>query len=331
TMWSAFTFYRRVKSNSLCDFLWKNNANGDGHMDKIWVYFGEAIDLSTERGAVVLAVLMMLIATAACTFTTRLARKPNWVVGKLKRKVDDTVIHYVVRIKNLLIWLTAGMFYMGLVPGLRAVMGTIMAGAGISAIVVGFAAKSTLANLISGLAIAVYRPIRIGDKLSIEGEYSVVEDITLRHTIVRTWEYKRLIIPNSKLDEMTLINYSIVDPSMKCVVELGVSYDTDIDLARKLILETADKCPYRDKAGKEAPILRVRSHGDFSIGLRLYVWVCDIDDAWQARFWLLENIKKRFDREGIEIPFPYRTMVYKKDLPPPRRNSENHPAPDDRT
>jgi len=169
-----------------------------------WFYFKRVIDPSTELGAVALAFFMILIASGACILTTRLAEKPNWVVGKFKRKVDDTIIHYVVRIKNLLIWLTAGLFYMSLVPGLRALMGTLVAGAGITALVVGFAAKSTLANLISGLAIAVYRPIRIGDKLSVDGEYSVVEDITLRHTIVRTWEHKRLIIPNSKLDEMTL-------------------------------------------------------------------------------------------------------------------------------
>jgi small-conductance mechanosensitive channel len=293
-------------------------------MDKIWFYVQQVLDPGTQWGALALALFLTLIASVACTLTTRLAQKPNWVAGKLKRKVDDTIIHYVVRIKNLLIWLTAGLFYMSLVPGLRTLMGTIVAGAGITAIVVGFAAKSTLANLISGLSIAIYRPIRIGDKLSIDGEYSVVEDITLRHTIVRTWEHRRLIIPNSKLDEMTLINYSIVDPRMKCIVELGVSYDTDIDLARKFILEEAYNCPYRDKAGKEDPIVRVRSHGDFSIGLRLYVWVADVDDAWYARFWLLEQIKKRFDREGIEIPFPYRTMVYKKDLPPPRKESEPH-------
>ena len=159
--------------------------------------------------------------------------------------------------------------------------------------------------------------------MNIDGEFSTVEDITLRHTIVRTWQHRRLIIPNAKLDEMTLINLSIIDPRMKCTVEMGVSYDTDIDLARKLILDEAKKCPHRDPEGEEDPYIRVISHGDFSIGLRLYVWVKDADESYSAKFWLLEHIKKRFDREGVEIPFPYRTLVYKKDLPPARKEEIN--------
>lgn len=284
-----------------------------------WFSLEKLFDPSTTLGAIALALVFFILAWIASIITTRLLRRPLWVVGKLKQKVDHTVVRYVVQVKDLLIYLTAGMIYASLIPSLKALAGTVLAGAGITAIVVGFAAKSTLANLIAGLSLAIYRPIRIGDKVLIEGEYSTVEDITLRHTIVCTWQNRRLIIPNSKLDEMTLINYSIVDPRMLCTVEFGVSYDTDIDLARRLILEEADACPYRDKTAEEAPQVKVISHGDFSIGLRVYVWVKNVADDYSARFWLFESIKKRFDKEGVEIPFPYRTIVYKKDLPPPKR------------
>ena len=286
-------------------------------MDPHWLTLNKLIDPGTALGASALALLIIIITWAACVLTTRLILRANWVMGHFKRQVDDTVVRYVVRLKNLLLFLIASVIYASLVPGLRALMGTMVAGAGITALVVGFAAKSTLANLISGLSLAVYRPIRIGDNLSIEGEYCTVEDITLRHTIVRTWQLKRLIIPNAKLDEMTVTNYSIINPKMRCTVEFGVSYDTDIDLARRLILEEADRCPHRDK-GSDEPIVRVISHGDFSIGLRLYMQVPNVDDYYLGRFWILEHVKKRFDLEGVEIPFPYRTVVYKKDLPPPR-------------
>jgi len=282
-----------------------------------WISLEKLIDPSTILGAASLAVVMIIIAWVACMVTTRLVRRADWVMGRLKRKIDETVVIYVIRIKNLLIILAAGLFYASLVPSLRALVGTMMAGAGITALVMGFAAKSTLANLISGISLAVYRPLRIGDRVDIEGEYCTVEDITLRHTIVRTWEHKRLIIPNEKLDSMTIINYSIVNPRILCRVEMGVSYDTNIDLARRLILEEAKKCPHCEK-GAEDPWVRVISHGDFSIGLRLYIWTPDMDNAWQTRFWILEHVKKRFDEEGVEIPFPYRTLVYKKDLPPAR-------------
>lgn len=290
-------------------------------MDISWFTVKKLIDPGTILGAIALAIVFIVIAWSTCAITTRLVKRANWVMGRLKRQINEEVVRYIMRIKNLLIFLVAGLFYASLVPGLRALMGTMVAGAGITALVVGFAAKSTLANLISGLSLAVYRPFRIGDKVSIDNEYSTVEDITLRHTIVRTWQHKRLIIPNAKLDEMTVTNYSIIDPRMRCTVEFGVSYDTDIDLAKRLILEEANNCPHRDKEADE-PVVRVISHGEFSIGLRAYLWVSEVDDFWMARFWLLEQVKKRFDREGVEIPFPYRTLVYKKDLPPARKQEQ---------
>ena len=283
-----------------------------------WFSTQNLFDPSTNIGAIAFAFIAFIFAWIICVLTTHFVKRPNWVVGKLKRKVDETIMSYIIRIKNFLIFIIVGLLYASLVPGLRAIVGTLMAGAGITALIVGFAAKSTLANFISGLSLAVYRPIRIGDKISIDGEYSTVEDITLRHTIVRTWEHKRLIIPNEKLDSMTITNYSIIDPRIICRVEMGVSYDTDIDLVRRLVLEEANKCPHRKKDAEE-PWVRVISHGDFAIGFRLYMWVPDMDTGWQAKFWILEHVKKRFDREGVEIPFPYRTLVYKKDLPPARR------------
>jgi len=295
-------------------------------MDSKWSSLQTLIDPDTYPGAAILALIIIILTWIACSVTTSLLRRPNWVTGTLKRKIDETVVHYIVRVKNLLIIIIALIIYASLVPGLRALFGTMLAGAGITALIVGFAAKSTMANLISGLSLAIYRPIHIGDKVDIEGEYGTVEDITLRHTIVLTWQHKRLIIPNAKLDEMTLINYSIIDPRILCTVEMGVSYDTDIDLTRKLILEEAFKCPHRDPKADD-PIVRVISHGDFSIGLRVYVWVKDIGDMWLTRFWLFEHVKKRFDKEGVEIPFPYRTLVYKKDLPPPRREADSPEEP----
>ena len=280
--------------------------------------FSSVFEPTTTLGALLLALVMVVLATLASWILGRLMGRSRRVMGKLGRKVDETFIRYALRIKTLLIFIIAGVTYASLVPGLRALLGTLVAGAGITAIVVGFAAKSSLANLISGLSITIYRPFRIGDKVTIEKEYGTIEDITLRHTIMRTWEHKRLIIPNEKIDSMTIVNHSIVDPKVLCRVEVGVSYDTDIDLARRLMLEEAAKCPYKmsDDLSPDHPWVRVANLADFSIVLRLYIWAPSPDDAWKARFWALEYIKKRFDKEGVEIPFPYRTLVYKKDLPP---------------
>jgi small-conductance mechanosensitive channel len=292
-----------------------------------WLSIKTLTDFGTLPGALALAVAVIILATVASKLLSRLVRRAKTVIDRFGRGVDETLLTYILKIKTLLIFVIAGLFYVGLVPGLKGLLATLLAGAGVTALVVGFAAKSTLANLVSGFFLAIYRPFRIGDMVTIEDEYGTVEDITLRHTVVRTWEHKRLIIPNEKIDAATLINYSIIDPKMLCIVELGVSYDTEIDLARRLVLEEARNCPYRMQHAED-PWVRVIGHNDFSIGLRLYMWVPNVDNSYLAKWWLLEYIKKRFDREGVEIPFPYRTVVFKKDLPPPSKNEPGPGGPD---
>ena len=299
-------------------------------MNPNFINWSNLLNFGTTEGAVFLAIVLGLVTIIINKVLTKLIQeKPNWAMGRLKRRVDETMVRYLVHMKTLLLLLLAVLVYISLIPQLRTLVATLIAGAGITAIVIGFAAKPTLANFVSGIAIAFYRPFRIGDKLMINDQYCTVEDITLRHTIVMTWQNKRLVIPNEQIDQMTITNMTIIDPRILCTVEMGVSYDTDIDLAKKVILEEAMTCPHRLKDAQE-PWVRVIEWADFSIVLRLYVWTHDMDGSWAARFWLLESIKKRFDRQGIEIPFPYRTVVYKNDLPPAPRLADaatDHEAP----
>jgi small-conductance mechanosensitive channel len=187
------------------------------------------LDFGTPQGVISLAVGIAVIALVISAILGRVLLRSKWVMGRLERKVDPTMIRYIIHGKSLLIALVAVVVYTSLVPQLRGLLGSLLAGAGVMALVVGFAAKSTLSNLIAGIALAFYRPIRIGDRINIDDEYGTVEDITLRHTIVRTWEHKRLVIPNEKIDTMTVVNHSIIDPKMLCRMELGVSYDTDLN------------------------------------------------------------------------------------------------------
>lgn len=275
----------------------------------------------TTVGIIIIGLIILIAAWITCSITTFILERPKGLLEKFKSRIDVTFYRYFIRIKNVLIFIVAVFIYSIFVPGLKNLIAPVMASAGAVAIIGGFAAKSTIANFVAGLLIAFYRPVKIGDKVEFDGQYCTIEEITLRHTIARTLQDTRILIPNSALDEMTLVNYSIIDPRVLCTLVLGVSLDTDIDLARRLILEEAEMCPHRD--GKaESPFVRVISCENFSISLRLYMWVPTPDDLRFARFWLLEKIKKRFDSEGIEIPFPYRTIVYKKDLPPPPREEK---------
>ena len=143
-------------------------------------------DPSTLTGALVWAIGLFAAAAILSRALSRLMRRSSWLMGKLGRQVDPTVVRFSMRVKTFLVFTVAALVWASLVPGMRAVLGTLAAGAGVTALVVGFAARSTLSNLISGLSLAVYRPFSIGHTVTMDSEYGVIEDITLRHTIMRT-------------------------------------------------------------------------------------------------------------------------------------------------
>jgi len=148
----------------------------------------------------------------------------------------------------------------------------------------------------------------------------VVEDITLRHTVLRTFENRRIIIPNSIISNEILENSNIVDEKVLKFFEIGISYDADLEKAMAIIKAEAMNHPdFMDNRSEEQiknndePIkVRLISFGDFSLNLRAYIWVKDPSTAFNLGCDLNKSVKKRFDEEGIEIPFPYRTLVFKK-------------------
>lgn len=239
------------------------------------------------------------------------------------RRVTETRLKIVRIMTSGLVYLIALIMILLLIPGFKTFSISLLAGAGIFAIIIGFAAQKTIANLISGISIAIYAPFRIGDKINVSGENGEVEDINLRQTVIRTWDNKRIIIPNSIIAEKEVVNYSLNDEKMLFTLEAGISYDSSIDKAREIMIRLAKAHPenliFREKGEdnlmiKKEPYVRVVSFGDFSINLRLYFWVKENPKGFKMRHELLEQIKKEFDKNGVEIPFPYRTIVYKKDL-----------------
>ncbi len=246
------------------------------------------------------------------------------IVSK-KMNVDQTSYRVVRHTAVAAIYLLGATIVVNLIPSLEALSITLFASAGFAGIVLGLAAQSTLSNIISGISLAAFRPFRVGDLVTIRDEYGRITDITLRHTVVRTWDNRRLIIPNSVISEESIINWSIEDPTVNWPIDIGISYDSDIDKARSIMICEARKNSnvmtlsqlrnhHPDIKKEDVISVRVRELGDFAVILRLLLWVEDRDIAYDNGCDIREAIKKRFDAEGIEIPFPYRTIVYKKDM-----------------
>ncbi len=245
---------------------------------------------------------------------------------KISRKRDATKERMARYVTKVLIYLLGLGLIFYTIPGLRALSVGLFAGVGVLGIVVGLAAQDTLANIIAGISLAIFQPFRLGDRLKISGEYGRVEDITLRHTVIRTWENKRIIIPNHIISKEPVINYSITDEKILKFVDMSISYDSDIDFARKIMMDEVKKHPdvldidtSKDINTPELPIVRVRKLEDSGVTLRLMFWTKNQAVAVRTGYELQESIKKRFDKEGVEIPYPYRTIVYKKDLSKPKK------------
>ncbi len=206
-----------------------------------------------------------------------------------------------------------------MMPQLRALAGSMLAGAGILAVAVGFASQHALSNIISGMFIVLFKPFRVNDQLNIRHFSGIVEDITLRHTVIRDFQYKRILIPNAVISDEIIINADFVNDKICKWIEVGISYDSDIDRAKKIMEEEVLEHPLHIdprneeqlKNGEPEVPVRVLSLGESSVNLRAWAWAKDSPDAFVMSCDLYESIKKRFDREGIEIPFPHRTIVYK--------------------
>ncbi|NQE46882.1 Large-conductance mechanosensitive channel MscMJLR [ANME-1 cluster archaeon GoMg2] len=268
--------------------------------------------LDTLTTFIKIAITIVATVIIAVLINRALVAYFKFASGKLK--VDETTYTVVRRLIILTIYIIGGVVVIELIPGLPGLMLGMAAGAGIAAIVIGFAAQKVLSNIFGGISIAIFRPFRVGDVVEMEDEYGTVEDITLRHTVIRTWQNKRLIIPNTRISEESIINWTIEDLAVLWAVDFGISYDSDIDIARSIILDEIDKHPdVMHEEDKEVNV-RVTELGDFAVKLRATFWVSDRSTAWSTGAEIRESVKKRFDSEGVEIPFPYRTVVYKKDM-----------------
>lgn len=206
------------------------------------------------------------------------------------------------------------------IPPLKQIGKTLFAGAGIFAAILGFASQQAFSNIIGGIFLVIFKPFRVGDLIKVgtinEG---FVEDITLRHTVIKDFENRRIVVPNSLISTETIHNSTIKDARILNRIAFQISYDSDVDVAMRIIQEEAKKHPnFKDgrtalqkENGVEAVDVRVLSWDHSSITLRAYVWTDNQQLGFDLKTALLYTVKKSFESANIEIPFPHRTLVYK--------------------
>lgn len=237
-----------------------------------------------------------------------------------KLKVDPTRYNFFKNAVDFIILLIAIIIIFRSIPALQVFSTTLLTGAGVLAAIVGFASQSAFSNIISGIFLVIFRPFSVGDRVKIGQMYNGdVEDITLRHTVIKDFENRRIVIPNNVISNETIINSTIEDEKVIMFVEFTIALDSSIDLASSIIQEEASNHPYcidnrnaeELAKGEHKVMVRVISFVDSGLLLRAYAWARNPAEGFELKCDLLKTIKERFDVEGIEIPYPYRTIVYK--------------------
>lgn len=182
------------------------------------------------------------------------------------------------------------------------------ASAGILGIAVGFAAKDTLANLFSGVFILVDAPYRIGDTVLLDtGERGRVTEVGIRSTRILTRDDVEIIIPNSQIGTAKITNESGGPHRKRRVdVAVGVSYSSDVDLVRRVLMEVADGL--EEACRDPEPRVRFRRMADSALEFSLLFWIEDPEERGRAIDVANSRILARFRNEGIEIPFPQRVI-----------------------
>ena len=214
-------------------------------------------------------------------------------VAKLDSNVGSLVVSSLKLVLNALIIIIA-------VEILGVPSATIIAAIGSCGLAIGLALQGGLSNIAGGVMILVFKPFHIGDYITTPVGEGTVEEIGLFYTRLVTVDSRSVNIPNSVLSSSTVTNLSC-KPIRGIDIDVDVSYSTDIEKAKGVLLKCAEDCP--EVLAEPAPKSFVSAHKDSSVCLTLRVCV-ESANYWNARFELLQTTVEKIRAAGIEIPFP---------------------------
>ena len=276
------------------------------HVDLIFIQIIanaiRSIDVPFIFVSIITILLIALLTRSAAHIVDRmLVNYIPKVVGKVDVKMDETMQLMVRRVVSATIYIVGLMLIILQIPPLHSLATAILAGAGIAGLAIGYAAKDSLSNFTSSIFIAVFQPFRVGDFVDFKGDYGQVEDLTLRHTIIRTWDSRRIIVPNSTMNMEPIINWSIREPEITWTVDFDLEKASDIDRAREIILEKARNHPMVLKDRAINVLLINAKYSELT--LRLEVAVPGRNVAKVIGCDIRESVKKEFEKQGI-LPAP---------------------------
>lgn len=217
-------------------------------------------------------------------------------------RIDRMTIGFIQHLATFIMWVVLALLFCHAVPSLNKLTTSLLAGVSIVSIVIGFAAQSTLGNLVAGISLVIYKPFRRGDRLQLTTpaglETGIVEELSLGYTVLRTSDNRRIVLSNGTIANQIMINLSTADLRGMMSLTVSIGYTSDIDKARAILLELVQA--RQDIA--EVVGCQVTSLSGSGVDLSLRAWCTDAATCKSVEYDLLEQIKRRFDEAGIEIP-----------------------------
>lgn len=250
---------------------------------------------STYSMNIIHCFLLLVIGLPALKFSGYLIRKG------LRKKVSEQSI---MLLSKGVVYIGSTIVVLMTLQQAGVKLGTLLGAAGIAGVAIGFASQTSLSNLISGLFLIWERPFAVGDVLQCGSDHGVVHSVDLLSVQLRTFNNQLIRIPNETLIKTSFTNITRF-PIRRMDIPIGVAYKEDISTVIEILTDVADRNPYC--LDEPAPLIIFKGFGDSALEFMFGPWFAKTDYI-ALRNSLLMEVKKRFDEEGIEIPFPHRTL-----------------------
>ena len=229
----------------------------------------------------------------------------------LPRFIKDSGLRYTLARMSQYVIVIIGIFisfqFLGIdLTGLAVIFGFLSVG-------IGFGLQNVTSNFISGLIVLFERPISVGDRVSVNDVEGDVQEINIRSTKVKTLDNISIIVPNSEFVSKDVINFSHGDPTYRLGINVGVSYNSDLEKVLKALNEVADECEH--VLSDPPHDVHLRNFGDSSWDMKLLVWIPDVKQRYNIQNELNQAIVRKFQEYDIEIPFPQRDINFRNAIP----------------
>jgi len=252
-------------------------------------------------------ILRLLMFIAILLVFRSLSRLTKRVV---RRSCDSSSLDLSVLLKDILIsWSGGAVMVLGIFMALSQVgisLGPMLAGLGVAGFVIGFALQDTLGNFASGAMILIYRPYDVDDFIEVAGASGLVKKMNLVSTTIVTFDNQTLVIPNSKIWGDVIKNVT-AQKVRRVDLEFGIGYGDDIEHVERVLHDIV--ASHEFVLEKPDPLIKLHTLGDSSVNFIVRPWT-KTEHYWDVYWDLMREVKMRFDREGISIPFPQRDVHF---------------------